>query len=86
MSQNVMKVVRVTEEVHQRLASRGKIGDTYNDVIEKLLDETEEYEEYLDLLEADKEIENGLTRSYSDLDDFRNDIKNNIPFESRNMD
>ena len=41
----------------------------------------EEYEEYLDLLEADKEIENGLIRSYSDLDDFRNDIKNNIPFE-----
>ena len=82
MSKNVMKVVRVTEEVHQRLAKRGTIGDTFNDVIEKLLNESEEYEEYLDLIEADMEIENGLIKSYSNLDEFRNDIKNNIPFES----
>ena len=43
MSSNAMKVVRVTEDVHQRSANLGKIGDTYNDVIERLLNEYEEY-------------------------------------------
>ena len=78
MSSNVMKVVRVTEDVHQRLANLGKIGDTYNDVIERLLNE---YEEYLDIIEAEEEIEKGLVKTYSNLDDFEEDIKNNIPFE-----
>ena len=78
MSSNVMKVVRVTEDVHQRLANLGKIGDTYNDVIERLLNE---YEEYMDIIEAEEEIEKGLVKTYSNLDDFVEDIKNNIPFE-----
>lgn len=78
MSSNVMKVVRVTEDVHQRLANLGKIGDTYNDVIERLLNE---YEEYMDIIEAEEEIEKGLVKTYSNLDDFEEDIKNNIPFE-----
>lgn len=73
-----MKVVRVTEDVHQRLANLGKIGDTYNDVIERLLNE---YEEYMDIIEAEEEIEKGLVKTYSNLDDFEEDIKNNIPFE-----
>lgn len=76
MSSNVMKVVRVTEDVHQRLANLGKIGDTYNDVIERLLNE---YEEYMDIIEAEEEIEKGLVKTYSNLDDFEEDIKNNIP-------
>ena len=54
MSSNVMKVVRVTEDVHKRLANLGKIGDTYNGVIERLLNE---YEEYIDIMEAEEEIE-----------------------------
>ena len=62
MSSNVMKVVRVTEDVHQRLANLGKIGDTYNDVIERLLNE---YEEYMDIIEAEEEIEKGLVKTYS---------------------
>lgn len=78
MSSNVMKVVRVTEDVHQRLANLGKIGDTYNDVIERLLNE---YEEYMDIIEAEEEIEKGLVKTYTNLDDFEEDIKNNIPFE-----
>lgn len=78
MSSNVMKVVRVTEDVHQRLANLGKIGDTYNDVIERLLNE---YEEYMDIIEAEEEIEKGLIKSYSNLGDFKSDIKNDIPFE-----
>ena len=78
MSSNVMKVDRVTEDVHQRLANLGKIGDTYNDVIERLLNE---YEEYMDIIEAEEEIEKGLVKTYSNLDDFEEDIKNNIPFE-----
>ena len=72
MSSNVMKVVRVTEDVHQRLANLGKIGDTYNDVIERLLNE---YEEYLDIIEAEEEIEKGLVKTYTNLDDFEEDIK-----------
>lgn len=74
----VMKVVRVTEDVHQRLANLGKIGDTYNDVIERLLNE---YEDYTDMIEAEEEIDKGLIKSYSNLDDFKEDIKNDVPFE-----
>ena len=72
MSSNVMKVVRVTEDVHKRLANLGKMGDTYNDVIERLLNE---YEEYIDIMEAEEEIEKGLIKSYSNLDDFKSDIE-----------
>ena len=82
MSSNVMKVVRVTEDVHQRLANLGKIGDTYNDVIERLLNE---YEDYMDIIEAEEEIEKGLIKSYSNLDDFKEDIKKDIPFEQDDM-
>ncbi len=78
MGSNVMKVVRVTEDVHKRLANLGKIGDTYNDVIERLLNE---YEEYMDIVEAEEEIEKGLIKTYSNLDDFKEDIKNDVPFE-----
>ena len=81
MSSNAMKVVRVTEDVHKRLANLGKIGDTYNDVIERLLNE---YEEYMDIVEAEEEIKKGLIKSYSNLDDFEADIKNDIPFEQEN--
>lgn len=73
-----MKVVRVTGDVHQRLANLGKIGDTYNDVIERLLNE---YEDYTDIIEAEEEIDKGLIKSYSNLDDFKEDIKNDVPFE-----
>ena len=73
-----MKVVRVTEDVHQRLANLGKIGDTYNDIIERLLNE---HEKYMDIIEAEEEIEKGLVKTYTNLDDFEEDIKNNIPFE-----
>ena len=78
MSSNAMKVVRVTEDVHQRLANLGKIGDTHNDVIERLLNE---YEEYMYIIEAEEEIEKGLVKTYTNLDNFEEDIKNNIPFE-----
>lgn len=78
MSSNIMKVVRVTEDVHQRLANLGKIGDTYNDIIERLLNE---HEEYMDIIEAEEEIEKGLVKTYTNLDNFEEDIKNNIPFE-----
>ena len=36
--------------------------------------------DFLDTL-PQKEIENGLIKSYSNLGDFKEDIKNNIPFE-----
>lgn len=54
-----MNIVRVTEDVHKRLANLGKTGDTYNDVIERLLNE---YEEYIDIIEAEEEIEKGLIK------------------------
>ena len=58
MSSNTMNIVRVTEDVHKRLANL-KMGDTYNDVIERLLNE---YEEYIDIIEAEEEIEKGLIK------------------------
>ena len=59
MSSNTMNIVRVTEDVHKRLANLGKTGDTYNDVIERLLNE---YEEYIDIIEAEEEIEKALIK------------------------
>lgn len=73
-----MKAVRVSEDVHKRLSKLGKMGDTYNDVIERLLNE---YEEHMEVIEAEEEIEKGLTKSYSNLDDFKADIKNDVPYE-----
>ena len=35
--------VKVTREVHKRLAERGRFGEDFGDVIERLLDETDEY-------------------------------------------
>jgi len=54
MSSNAMKAVRVSEDVHKRLSKLGKMGDTYNDVIERLLNE---YEKHIDKIEAEEELE-----------------------------
>ena len=35
----------------------------------------------MDIIEAEEEIEKSLVKTYSNLDDFEEDIKNNIPFE-----
>ena len=44
-----------------------------------------EYEDYRDIIEAEEEIEKGLIKSYSNLDDFKEDIKKDIPFEQDDM-
>jgi predicted CopG family antitoxin len=35
------KTIHVQDDVHQRLADRGAFGDSYNDIIKRLLDATE---------------------------------------------
>lgn len=39
------KNIRVNESVHKRLKARGDKGDTFSDIIEGLLDETENQNE-----------------------------------------
>lgn len=36
------KTVKVSEEVHSRLENRGRKGETFNEIIRRLLDETKE--------------------------------------------
>ncbi len=35
------KTIHVQDDVHKRLADRGTFGDSYNDIIKRLLDATE---------------------------------------------
>ena len=44
---------------HERLADIGHKNDSFNDIISKLLDNYEEYQQIKDLIEADKEFANG---------------------------
>jgi predicted CopG family antitoxin len=35
------KTIHVQDDIHKRLANRGDFGDSYNDIIKRLLDATE---------------------------------------------
>jgi predicted CopG family antitoxin len=35
---NMVKTIKISDEIHARLSKHGYIGETYEDVIEKLLD------------------------------------------------
>ena len=45
-------------------------NDSFNDIISKLLDEYEEYQQIKDLIEADKEFTNGEGVHFSSLDEL----------------
>ena len=53
------KVIRVSLLNHERLADIGHKNDSFNDIISKVLDDYEEYQEIKDLDEADKEFDTG---------------------------
>jgi predicted CopG family antitoxin len=44
MAEGTGKVIRISAEVEKRLSIRGKFGDSFNDIIERLLDEVEKKE------------------------------------------
>ena len=64
------KAIRVSLLNHQRLADIGHKNDSFNDIISKVLDDYEEYQEIKDLVEADKEFVNGEGVHFSSLEDL----------------
>ncbi len=64
------KAIRVSVLNHERLADIGHKNDSFNDIITKLLDEYEEYQEIKDLIEADKEFEKGEGVHFASLDEL----------------
>lgn len=70
------KAIRVSLLNHKRLGDIGHKNDSFNDIISKVLNEYEEYQEIKDLIEADKEFENGegvRFSSLNELDEYLND-------------
>lgn len=64
------KAIRVSTYNHERLADIGHKTDSFNDIITKVLDDYEEYQAIKDLIEADKEFENGEGVHFSSLEEL----------------
>ncbi|AMK15560.1 hypothetical protein [Methanobrevibacter olleyae] len=64
------KAIRVSLLNHERLADIGHKNDSFNDIITKVLDDYEEYQEIKDLIEADKEFEKGEGVCFTSLDEL----------------
>ena len=64
------KAIRVSLLNHERLADIVHKNDSFNDIVTKLLDVYDEYQEIKDLIEADKEFENGDGIHFSSLDEL----------------
>ena len=64
------KTIRVSLLNHKRLVDIGHKTDSFNDIITKVLDEYEEYQAIKDLIEADKEFENGDRVRFSSLEEL----------------
>ncbi len=64
------KAIRVSLVNHERLADLGHKNDSFNDIISKLLDSYEEYQEIKDLIEADKKFGNGEGIHFSSLEEL----------------
>ena len=64
------KVIRVSLYNYERLKSIGCKSDSFNDIISKLLDESDEYMCIKDLIEADEELENGKIVLFSSLEEL----------------
>ena len=70
------KSIRVSLSNYERLVDIGHKNDSFNDIISRLLDDYEEYQEIKDLIEADKEFANGEGVHFSsleELDDYLDD-------------
>ena len=64
------KAIRVSLLNHKRLADIGHKSNSFNDIISNVLDDYEEYQKIKDLIEADKEFENGEGIHFSSLDEL----------------
>ena len=64
------KAIRVSLLNHKRLTDIGHKNDSFNDIISKVLDDYEEYQAIKDLVEADKEFENGEGIRFSSLEEL----------------
>ena len=64
------KAIRVSLLNHERLADIGHENDSFNDIISKVLDDYDEYQAIKDLIEADKEFENGEGIHFSSLEEL----------------
>ena len=64
------KAIRVSLLNHQRLADIGHKNDSFNDIISKVLDDYEEYQVIKDLVEEDKEFDNGEGVHFSSLEEL----------------
>ena len=64
------KAIRVSLLNHKRLADIGHKNDSFNDIISKVLDDYEEYQEIKDLVEADKEFDNNECVHFSSLEEL----------------
>ena len=64
------KAIRVSLLNHQRLADIGHKNDSFNDIISKVLDDYEEYQAIKDLVEEDKEFDNGEGVHFSSLEEL----------------
>lgn len=64
------KAIRVSLVNHERLADIGHKTDSFNDIISKLLDSYEEYQQIKDLIEADMEFKNGGGVHFSSLEEL----------------
>ena len=64
------KAIRVSILNHQRLADISHKNDSFNDIISKVLDDYEEYLEIKDLVEEDKEFENGKGVHFYSLEEL----------------
>lgn len=64
------KEIRISLLNYERLADIGHKNDSFNDIISKILDDYEEYQEIKDLIEADEEFERGEGISFSSLQEL----------------
>ncbi|MDO5851935.1 MAG: hypothetical protein Q4Q23_05560 [Methanobacteriaceae archaeon] len=72
------KTIKVDEKTHKRLQDAGSKGETFQDIINKILDKSErtdglEYEIGLleDIDEVEKEIENGEAIEFNSIKELK---------------
>lgn len=64
------KAIRVSLKNHERLSDIGHKKDSFNDIITRVLDDYEEYQEIKELIEADKEFAEGKGVRFSSLQEL----------------
>lgn len=64
------KAIRVSLINHERLSNIGHKKDSFNDIISRVLDDYEEYQEIKELIEADKEFAEGKGVRFSSLQEL----------------